>query len=122
MFGQRFLHQEDLEGLTFQEQEHRVKANAEYMIRVYSALEYSIIPIHYLDEEWIRVTAQHIRSLVGDTFMLTTKGDGTLPSLKEASLSSLSTALPMIPSLWRKKQTRWLMPPLSATNAILTGN
>jgi uroporphyrinogen decarboxylase len=77
MFGQRFLHQEDLEGLTFQEQEHRVKANAEYMIRVYSALEYSIIPIHYLDEEWIRVTAQHIRSLVGDTFMLTTKGDGT---------------------------------------------
>ncbi|MCK9526560.1 MAG: uroporphyrinogen decarboxylase family protein [Limnochordia bacterium] len=77
MFGQRFLRQEDLKGLTFLDQERRVKANAEYMIEVYSALEYSIIPIHYLSEEWIRVTAQHIRSLIGDTYMLTAKGDGT---------------------------------------------
>lgn len=77
MFGQRFVRQDDLKGLTFGEQERLVKANAEYMIKVYSSLEYSIIPIHYLNEEWIKATAKHIRSLIGDTYMLTAKGDGT---------------------------------------------
>lgn len=77
MFGKRFLRQKDLKGLTFSEQERLVKANAEYMIEVYSALEYSIIPLHYLNGEWIRVTAKHIRALTGNTYMLTTHGDGT---------------------------------------------
>lgn len=51
MFGKRFLRQEDLQGLTVSEEKRLVKANAEYMIKVYSALEYSIIPIHYLNQE-----------------------------------------------------------------------
>ncbi len=85
MFGKEFLRQDDLRGLNFAEQERLVKANAEYMIKVYSSLEYSIIPIHYLNEEWIRVTAKHIRSLTGDTYMLTAHGDGTfsIPSGSE---------------------------------------
>lgn len=77
MFGRPFLRQHQLENLTPSEQERLVKENAEYMLEVYSSLEWSIIPIHYLPEKWIGVTARHIRALTGDTYMLTTHGDGT---------------------------------------------
>lgn len=77
MFGKRFLRQQELEGLSQKEREARVKENAEYMIRVYSALEYSILPIHYLGMEEAIATARHIRELTGNQFMLTMHGDGT---------------------------------------------
>lgn len=77
MFGKRFLHQEDLIGKSAKEQEFLIKENAEYMIHVYEELEYSIIPVHYLDTQGIKETAAHIRKLTGDRFMLTTHGDGT---------------------------------------------
>jgi uroporphyrinogen decarboxylase len=77
MFGKKFLHQKMLEGMSEKEREKLIKENAEYMIQVYEALEYSIIPIHYLDRDGIKATARHIRNLTGNKYMLTTHGDGT---------------------------------------------
>ncbi|MDI6618978.1 MAG: uroporphyrinogen decarboxylase family protein [Clostridiales bacterium] len=77
MFGKRFLHQEDLKGKTQREREKLIEENAEYMVDVYSKLEYSIIPVHYLDDDGLMATAKCIRQIVGDKFMLTTHGDGT---------------------------------------------
>ena len=77
MFGKKFLRHDDLKGKTIKEKEKLINENAEYMIKVYDALEYSIIPIHYLDFEGIKDTARHIRKQIGNKFMLTTHGDGT---------------------------------------------
>lgn len=77
MFGKKFLNQEMLKGKTKKESEKLIKENAEYMIKVYEQLEYSIIPIHYLDKEGIKATAKYIRDLTGNKYMLTTHGDGT---------------------------------------------
>lgn len=77
MFGKRFLNYGDLEGKTAVEKERLLVENAEYMLRVYESLEYSIIPVHYFDWEGNMETARIIRKLSGDRFMLTTHGDGT---------------------------------------------
>jgi len=75
--GKDFLTQKDIDPLTEKERERAVKENAEYMLKVYGALEYDIIPVHYLSEEYMLMTAKHIRDLTGDTYMLTAHGDGT---------------------------------------------
>jgi uroporphyrinogen decarboxylase len=77
MFGKHFLRQDMLKGKTEKEKEKLKKENAEYMISVYEKLEYSIIPVHYLDFEGNCDTARYIRQMTGDRFMLTTHGDGT---------------------------------------------
>ncbi len=77
LYGKRFLRKSDLEGRTALEKEILIKENAEYMVRVYEELEYSIIPIHYISTEDIMKTIKHIRDISGDKFMLTTHGDGT---------------------------------------------
>lgn len=77
MFGRKFLRHNDLIGKTDKERELLIIENAQYMIDVYEKLEYSIIPIHYLDFEGILETARQIRKMTGDRFMLTTHGDGT---------------------------------------------
>jgi uroporphyrinogen decarboxylase len=77
MFGRKFLRYEDLLGKTSSEREKLIRENAEYMSRVYESLEYSIIPVHYLDWEGNMELAKQIRRLSGDRFMLTTHGDGT---------------------------------------------
>jgi len=77
MFGKKFLRNDDLIGKTIKEREKLINENAEYMIKVYDALEYSIIPIHYLDLDGMKDTAKHIRKQIGNKFMLTTHGDGT---------------------------------------------
>ncbi len=77
MFGKDFLRQQDLANKSEREKEILIKDNAEYMLEVYESLEYSIIPVHYLDLEGICATAKYIRALTGDRFMLTTHGDGT---------------------------------------------
>ncbi|MFW6279308.1 MAG: uroporphyrinogen decarboxylase family protein [Bacillota bacterium] len=77
MFGKRFLREDQLEGKSETKKEELIKENAEYMVQVYSELEYSIIPIHYLSIENIKKTARYIRDLVGNKYMLTVHGDGT---------------------------------------------
>lgn len=77
MFGKSFLHQHDLKDKSSKEQDYLIKENAEYMIHVYDQLDYSIIPIQYLDKKGLMETARHIRRLTGDEYMLTAHGDGT---------------------------------------------
>lgn len=77
MFGRKFLRWHDLQGKTAAEKEKLMVENVEYMIKVYESLEYSIIPVHYLDWEGNMELARLIRKLSGDRFMLTTHGDGT---------------------------------------------
>ncbi len=77
MFGKPFLTEENLKGKTAREKEKKIKENAEYMLEVYSALEYSIKPVHYLSQENIKKTVSYLRQLAGDRFMLTVHGDGT---------------------------------------------
>lgn len=75
--GRPFLTQKDIDPLPEAEREKAVKDNAEYMIRVYQALEHDIIPVHYFEEKYMLMTARHIRAVSGDTYMLTAHGDGT---------------------------------------------
>lgn len=77
MFGKPFLKQNDLKHKSQKEREKLLRENAEYMINVYEALEYSIIPVHYLNFEETIETARYIRKIIGDRYMLTTHGDGT---------------------------------------------
>jgi uroporphyrinogen decarboxylase len=77
MFGKPFLRQKDLEGKTAKEKEILIEKNAEYMVQVYEALEYSIIPVHYLDNDGIEATIKALRRIVGDKYLITTHGDGT---------------------------------------------
>lgn len=77
MFGKKFLRQEDLAGKTEKEKEKLIIENAEYMVEVYEKLEYSIIPVHYLDLDGILKLAKQIRKLTGNRYMITTHGDGT---------------------------------------------
>lgn len=79
MFGKPFVSHKELEGKSSREREKLIKDNAEYMVEVYDALGYSIIPIHFSDDQDVFDTAKHIRKMVGDRFMLTTHGDGTFP-------------------------------------------
>ena len=77
MFGKKFLRQSDLTGKTGKERERLIAENAEYMVEVYEKLEYSIIPVHYLDWDGILELIKQIRRLVGNKYMITTHGDGT---------------------------------------------
>ncbi len=77
VFGRDFLREEELKGKTCQEIDYAIKDNAEFMIKVYSELGHSIIPIHYLSEEHIQDTARYINKVTNNGFLLTTHGDGT---------------------------------------------
>ena len=77
MFGKRFLRQEDLTRKEKREREKLIIENAQYMAEVYEKLEYSIIPVHYMDLPGIMDTARHIKKTCGDRFMLAAHGDGT---------------------------------------------
>lgn len=77
VFGKDFLREDQLKGLSPAETEKAIKENAEYLIRVYSELEHSILPLHYLSEEHIYETARYINKVTNNGFLLTTHGDGT---------------------------------------------
>ena len=77
VFGRDFLTEDDLKGLSPKETERALAENAEFMIKVYSELGYSILPLHYLSEEHLIETAKRINQLTNDEFLLTAHGDGT---------------------------------------------
>jgi uroporphyrinogen decarboxylase len=77
MFGKPFLRQADLNLKTAKEKERLIEENAEYMAQVFSALGYSIFPVHYLDLEGIEDSVRALRRIVGDKYMITAHGDGT---------------------------------------------
>jgi uroporphyrinogen decarboxylase len=75
--GKDYLNQHQLEGLTQSEIDKKLHENAEFMLELFEKLEYSIIPIHYLNFENQLETARIIRKLTGNKYMLTRHGDGT---------------------------------------------
>lgn len=77
MFGRSFLRERELHRQSPSDRERLLRENAEFMVHVYSSLEWSIIPVHYLGMHDKILTARYIRELTGDRFMLTTHGDGT---------------------------------------------
>lgn len=88
MFGKRFytddLLPDQFMKLSKKEREEKIFKLAEYMIEVYSKLEYSIIPCAYpgvwkegiVPEETL-LLIRYIRQMVGDTYMIHAHGDGT---------------------------------------------
>ena len=77
VFGREFLMEEDLKGLSPKETEKAIAENAEFMVRVYSELGYSILPVHYLSLEHQLETARIINRITNGEFLLTAHGDGT---------------------------------------------
>ena len=75
--GKDYLRQHELNGLSKPEIDKKLHENAEFMLELFGKLEYSIIPLHHLNEENKFETARIIRKLTGDKYMLTTHGDGT---------------------------------------------
>lgn len=77
LLGKEFLRQEQLENMTTKEKDFALHQNAEFMVEVYQALEYSIIPIHYLWMDESIATAKIINKITNNKFLLTRHGDGT---------------------------------------------
>lgn len=92
MFGRKFitadLMPENLKKLDTREKEEKIYQLAEYTVKVYSSLEYSIIPGYGpgdtsgfwsggpLPEE-LKLYFKYLRELIGDTVMIGYHGDGT---------------------------------------------
>lgn len=92
MFGSKFITEdlkpENLCKLSLKEKEAKIYKLAEYMVKVYTELEYSIIP-GYGDWGWntyedgeilpveLKLLHKYIREFVGDTVMIGFHGDGT---------------------------------------------
>jgi uroporphyrinogen decarboxylase len=92
MFGRRFsardLNSDCLAGMSAKEKDKTIHELAEYMMEVYSTLEYSIIPGFVIGDiksfrgkavlpEETRLLIKYIRDLVGDSYMIHYHGDGT---------------------------------------------
>jgi len=75
--GKDYLGDRNLEGLSAAEKDKKLHENAEFLLELFTKLEYSIIPVHHLNMENKMETARIIRKISGDHFMLTTHGDGT---------------------------------------------
>jgi len=76
-FGRRFVCSDSIGHIAGSQRERLLQVNAEYMVEVYTNLEYSIIPVHYLNWDDLQHSTRYLRQIVGDTMMLTTHGDGT---------------------------------------------
>ena len=76
-FGKDFLMREALAKLSGAERERAVLENAEYMVKVYGQLGYSIIPVHYLAPDDLITTARHINKITKGAYLLAAHGDGT---------------------------------------------
>ncbi|MBR3502981.1 MAG: hypothetical protein IKO07_01905 [Clostridia bacterium] len=106
LVGKEFLHEEELDGLPENEVQRRLKENAALLIEVYEKLEHDAICLHYLSLEHIGRTAEYIRELSGDRFMILAHGDGTLAIPDGAGLYELSYALFETPDEMRAKCRR----------------
>ncbi len=92
MFGRKFLTEDmrpqNLASLSAREREAKLYDYAEYVVKVYTELEYSIIPGPYTLNTWLdekkaiinpdlKLVHKFIRQMVGDTVMIGYHGDGT---------------------------------------------
>ena len=106
LVGKSFLHEEALEGLPEAEVQRKLKENAALLIEVYEKLEHDAICLHYLNTEHIGRTAEYIRELSGDRFMIMAHGDGTLAIPDGDGLYELSYALFETPDEMHEKCRR----------------
>lgn len=82
MFGRKFITEDlylsNLRKLSTKERDRKLFELAEYMVHVYTSLEYSIIPGYGPGgEEESKIFLRYLRELVGDTMMIGHHGDGT---------------------------------------------
>ena len=78
LIGRDYLTQSDLDGAPPARRERLLKENAELFIEVAEALDYSIIPLQSISDLDALVTmARHMRSLIGDRYMIWAHADGT---------------------------------------------
>lgn len=100
MFGRKFITEElrpqALAKLSQKEKERKLYEFTEYVVQVFTSLEYSIIPGPYGIDTWggwgkglispdLKLVHKYLRELVGDTMMIGYHGDGTfsIPDGKE---------------------------------------
>ena len=91
MFGRKFLTGEldakNLAGMSMKEKEEKIYSLAEYVVEVFTKLEYSIFPISSVEigtpensrdvPMETKMLIKYIREMVGDQHMIMTHGDGT---------------------------------------------
>jgi len=75
--GRAFLREDDIKGLSPEEQEIRLRENAHYILEVYRKLDHDAICVHYLSFEHQRRTVELLREISGDEFAILVHGDGT---------------------------------------------
>lgn len=75
--GRAFLREDDIKGLSPEEQEIKLRENAHYILEVYRKLDHDAICVHYLSFEHQRRTVELLREISGDEFAILVHGDGT---------------------------------------------
>ena len=77
MFGKEMVTSKQLQGLSQKEIDYKLEENANFMVEVYDALDYSIVPIDYLNLEHSVQTAKILDRLLKGQKLIMCKGDGT---------------------------------------------
>lgn len=75
--GKDYIREKDLVKLTSAEKERKLRKYAFFLIDLFSILEYSIIPVHYLSDKNLISLVRYLKDYSGNKFMFTTHGDGT---------------------------------------------
>ena len=89
-------------------------------MRVYERLEHDAICIQYLSLEHLNRTAQYIRDLVGDQYMLLAHGDGTFSIPDGDGMERLVYAIMDEPEEVHKQAEEMCQMPLITTAACWT--
>ncbi len=77
MFGREMVTSKQLQGLSQKEIDYKLEENANFMVEVYDAMDYSIVPIDYLNLEHSVQTAKILDRLLKGKKLIICKGDGT---------------------------------------------
>jgi uroporphyrinogen decarboxylase len=109
MFGRKFITDdikpENIHKLSQKEKELKLYELAEYKVKVYTALEYSIIPGYGPDDgkDSLKIFLGYLRQLVGDTMMIGYHGDGTFEIPDGSEMYAFSYAIADDPDGVKKK-------------------
>lgn len=77
LVGGDYLREDDLRGLSGAEKQRRLDENVDFLLDIYERLDHDAICIHFLSDENLMYTAQRIRALTNDSYMLLASNDGT---------------------------------------------
>ena len=77
-FGKHMTRERELLGLSQSEIDYKLEENANIMAEVFTALDWSIIPLQGLPSVAVlTTTARHLHRLLGDKVLISAHGDGT---------------------------------------------